>query len=316
MDIVLGVADRYVFTKYQVYPDAWTEDYWLRQFLSLYVIVNVLFVISYFFAASLCYIFVFDKRLKRHPFFLKNQIRHEIKMSLLSCIQQAVLFAAIMLLEVRGFSKLYMYEDSDTIGYTTWFLVARDVIGMVAFSDSAIYWIHRWLHHRLVYKHIHKQHHMYKITSPFASHAFHPLDGFAQSLPYHVFPFLFPIHKYVYLVLLFLVNMWTISVHDGDTRVPGPLKAYINGTAHHTDHHLYYNYNYGQYFTLWDRIGNSYRTPMVFQGKSPLDDLVDENCKEVDGKEEATVSKGKLHGSLGSRPVNRTKMTQANQITI
>jgi lathosterol oxidase len=26
-------------------------------------------------------------------------------------------------------------------------------------------------------------------------------------------------------------------------------------------HHLYFNYNYGQYFTLWDRVGGSYRKP-------------------------------------------------------
>jgi lathosterol oxidase len=26
-------------------------------------------------------------------------------------------------------------------------------------------------------------------------------------------------------------------------------------------HHLYFNYNYGQFFTLWDRLGGSYRKP-------------------------------------------------------
>lgn len=35
----------------------------------------------------------------------------------------------------------------------------------------------------------------------------------------------------------------------------------INGAACHTMHHLYFNYNYGQYTTLWDRLGGSYRQP-------------------------------------------------------
>lgn len=26
-------------------------------------------------------------------------------------------------------------------------------------------------------------------------------------------------------------------------------------------HHLYFNYNYGQYTTVWDRLGGSYRRP-------------------------------------------------------
>lgn len=35
----------------------------------------------------------------------------------------------------------------------------------------------------------------------------------------------------------------------------------INTSAHHGVHHLYFNYNYGQYFTLWDRLGGSHREP-------------------------------------------------------
>ena len=28
-------------------------------------------------------------------------------------------------------------------------------------------------------------------------------------------------------------------------------------------HHLYFNYNYGQFTTLWDRMGGSYRAPNI-----------------------------------------------------
>ena len=35
----------------------------------------------------------------------------------------------------------------------------------------------------------------------------------------------------------------------------------INTSAHHFVHHVYFNYNYGQYFTFWDRLGNSHRQP-------------------------------------------------------
>lgn len=117
----------------------------------------------------------------------------------------------------------------------------------------------------------HKPHHLWKIATPFASHAFHPVDGFMQSLPYHVYPFLFPLHKITYLGLYIFVNVWTISIHDGDYRVPRPLRHVINGSAHHTDHHLYFDYNYGQYFTLWDKIGGSYKSPTAFEGKGPHD---------------------------------------------
>jgi lathosterol oxidase len=57
------------------------------------------------------------------------------------------------------------------------------------------------------------------------------------------------------------VNFWTISIHDGDYRVPRLLEKIVNGAAHHTEHHLRFNCNYGQFFTLWDRIGGSYLRP-------------------------------------------------------
>jgi Delta7-sterol 5-desaturase len=67
-----------------------------------------------------------------------------------------------------------------------------------------------------------------------------------------------------------------------------PLEKIINGPAHHTLHHLYFNVNYGQvrrllflmhfhsllifsqYFTWADRTGNSYRQP-----ESHLDPLLE-----------------------------------------
>ena len=66
-------------------------------------------------------------------------------------------------------------------------------------------------------------------------------------------------HIKAYLAAFVLVQIWTISIHDGLYLVNN---AYINGAAHHTIHHLEFNYNYGQYFTLWDRIGGSYRKPV------------------------------------------------------
>jgi len=52
--------------------------------------------------------------------------------------------------------------------------------------------------------------------------------------------------------------VWTISIHDGEYFSSN---KFINGAAHHTLHHLYFNYNYGQYFTLWDYIGGSFKMP-------------------------------------------------------
>ncbi|KXJ15045.1 Lathosterol oxidase [Exaiptasia diaphana] len=66
-----------------------------------------------------------------------------------------------------------------------------------------------------------------------------------------------------------------ISVSEiGLWRVPDIFKPFVNGSAHHTDHHTFFDYNYGQFFTLWDRIGGSFRSPTAFEGKAPIDYVV------------------------------------------
>jgi sterol desaturase/sphingolipid hydroxylase (fatty acid hydroxylase superfamily) len=52
------------------------------------------------------------------------------------------------------------------------------------------------------------------VPTPFASHAFHPLDGYLQSVPYHLFIFLFPLHRWLYLGLFVFVNFWSILVRS------------------------------------------------------------------------------------------------------
>ena len=86
----------------------------------------------------------------------------------------------------------------------------------------------------------------FPVPTPFASHAFHPLDGYLQSVPYHLFIFLFPIQRHLYLGLFVAVNFWYIFIHDSDMITGHPLEKVINGPAHHTLHHLYFTVNYGQ----------------------------------------------------------------------
>lgn len=235
------------------YMSAWPRDNIFRQAISLFLITWVFGLIVYFVFATLSYIFVFDKNTKNHPKYLRNQVWLEIKQTNVSMPGMALCTLPIFLAEVRGFGKLYDLTE----GPGGWYNWAQFPI-FIVFTDFCIYWIHRWLHHPFVYKHLHKPHHKWIMPTPFASHAFHPLDGFAQSFPYHIFPFLFPLQKLAYVGLFVFVNFWTILIHDGEYMANNPI---LNGAACHGLHHLAFNYNYGQYTTIWDRLGGSYRQP-------------------------------------------------------
>ena len=273
MDLVLDFCDQYFLTPY-IYPGSLPEDNIFRQYLSLLAISTVGGWLLYIVTAGLNYFFLFDQRYKKHPQFLKNQVQLEIAYASKSIPIMGVFTAFVFLFEVRGFSKLYIGSDIDQESFfQSWPFIGISIVAFLFFTDSLIYWIHRGLHYRWFYKYIHKDHHKWKVTTPFASHAFHPVDGFLQSLPYHIYPFIFPLHKVAYMLLFIVVNVWTVSIHDGDYRVPKLLEPFINGSAHHTDHHLLYKYNYGQFFTLWDHVGGSYNYPTAMSGKSLLDEI-------------------------------------------
>jgi Delta7-sterol 5-desaturase len=235
-------------------------------------------LIVYFVFASLSFIFVFDKNAMKHPKFLKNQIKMEISQASVSLPIMAIFTTPFFLAEVRGYSKLY---DLTEEGPGAWYNFAQ-IPFFLLFTDFWIYLIHRGLHHPLIYKTLHKPHHKWIMPTPYASHAFHPIDGFSQSVPYHVFPFLFPLQKFAYVALFVFINIWTIFIHDGEYIANSPI---INGAACHTMHHLYFNYNYGQYTTLWDRLGGSYRKPNeeLFKPEAKMGQKEwERQCKEME----------------------------------
>ncbi|KAA8651480.1 hypothetical protein EYZ11_004567 [Aspergillus tanneri] len=233
---------------------SWPRDNIFRQGLSLFLVAWAFGVILYFITSTLSYCFVYDKRIMNHPKFLRNQISLEIKQAMKSMPGMAVLTALCFVAEVRGYSKLYDFADEGPFPLYTYLQFPL----FITFTDFGIYFIHRGLHHPWVYKHLHKAHHKWIISTPYASYAFHPLDGFSQSFPYHLYPFLFPLQKGAYLILFVFVTIWTVMIHDGEYALDSPV---VNGSACHTIHHYYFNYNYGQFTTLWDRIGGSYRKP-------------------------------------------------------
>ncbi|EIW74859.1 hypothetical protein CONPUDRAFT_159631 [Coniophora puteana RWD-64-598 SS2] len=275
MDLILDTADTYFLDRawaralpalstphsnitatYSVLESAWTRDYIPRQLISLGVLSFVGFHMLYFTFATLSYMFVFNHEMMKHPRFKPNQVKLEIQDSLRALPGVVLLTLPWFQAEVMGYSKLYDHVDE-----YGWSYFIFSVVFFIAFTDLGVYWAHRTLHRPSLYKRLHKVHHRWLVPTPFSAYAIHPVDVCIQSLPYHIFIFVFPLHRWLYLGLFNFVSLWSILIHDGDMIAGHPLEKYINGPAHHTMHHLYFTVNYGQYFTWADRLGGSYRHP-------------------------------------------------------
>ncbi|UDD65234.1 hypothetical protein AFCA_012425 [Aspergillus flavus] len=242
MDVLLDILDTYVFDRFYAailpatnpvtapagtynkhiglyYPlppspyadsSTWKRDDIVRQTMSLFLIGWIFATALYLIGSTIIYHTLFDKRVMRHPHFLPNQIRQEIRQGITSIPVIAVLTAPFFLAEVRGWTKLYDFADEAPFRAYNWLQYPL----FVCFTDCGIYWIHRGLHYPPVYRWLHKPHHKWIMPSPFASYAFHPVDGWSQSIPYHVYPLLFPLQKSAYLGLFVFVTMWTVFIRE------------------------------------------------------------------------------------------------------
>lgn len=127
-----------------------------------------------------------------HPRFLKNQIRREIKLSMDSFVPVDLMTLPWFLGDVRGHSKLYgslasgpniadlPFVNKLPLAVTSalglanggrggmtgaCLYMAVSAVGFLLFTDYLIYWVHRSLHHPILYKRLHKPHHRFISTS-------------------------------------------------------------------------------------------------------------------------------------------------------
>ena len=133
---------------------AWPRDYYVRQLLSLYTLTLIGIVLMYFTVATASYYLIFNHDMMRHPRFIKGQVAMEIRSSMIAFPTITALTVPWFFAEVRGRGRYY-----ENISEYGWAYALFTIPAFLLFTDTLIYWIHRWEHHPALYKHIHKPHH-------------------------------------------------------------------------------------------------------------------------------------------------------------
>jgi Delta7-sterol 5-desaturase len=75
-----------------------------------------------------------------------------------------------------------------------------------------------------------------------------------------------PVHIGVYTAFVVGMTVWAVTIHDRTSVVRWPV---INYTGHHTVHHLYNKWNYGQFFTFCERLCGTCRSPKELEARAP-----------------------------------------------
>jgi len=159
--------------------------------------------------------------------------------------------------------------DSATIPSTFTFVWQTVVFFLI--NDFFFYWIHRFLHHPRIYKHIHKKHHEFKTTVGIAADYSHPLEGiFSNTFPTIIGPILFGAHLSVFWVYLVLRIWETVDAHSGYNFPFSPWSVFPSiqgGADKHDFHHSHNVGNFGM-LHIWDPLMGTDKPYIAWQKKN------------------------------------------------
>lgn len=221
---------------------------------ALFAIVTL----RYFLVAGGFYYFLYVRGLAAHRRIRPERppgriIRQEIAWSLVTCAIFAVSGAWMVHAWADGHTKIYL--EADEYGWL-WFALTLPVL--MVLHETYFYWTHRWIHHKSVFRFVHRVHHESHNPTPWAAFSFHWTEALIQALIIPTLMFVVPTHFSILLAFLVVMTVLGVVNHLGYELYPkGAEKTFfgrefINATHHYLHHHRART-NYGLYFTFWDR---------------------------------------------------------------
>ncbi len=186
-----------------------------------------------------------------------KQIIREIKYSVMSLAIFSVIATFLYRAIIADETRVYFHVEE--YGWTYFFI--SPLIAFVI-HDFVFYWTHRFMHLKKVFRYFHVVHHLSTNPSPFSIYAFQPGEAIIQSSIYPIIVFFVPIHP-IMIVFFMAYNMFiNLAGHGGFEFMPERFTKHWlfrlqNSVTNHDTHHVKFRYNYGFYFTFWDRLMNT-----------------------------------------------------------
>ncbi|MFC4210558.1 sterol desaturase family protein [Pedobacter lithocola] len=187
----------------------------------------------------------------------KNDFIREVWHSMQSTLVFAVVGVAVLFTLLKQFTLIY----DNVNDFPVWYIAASLLVALIL-QDTYFYWMHRLLHHKMLFKHAHLLHHKSTNPSPWTAYSFHIIEAIVEGLVLVPIVFILPIHEIT--ILLFTVAGFIINVygHLGYEIMPkwfrnSWLFEVFNTSVHHNLHHSKFKGNYGLYFRIWDRLMNT-----------------------------------------------------------
>jgi Delta7-sterol 5-desaturase len=143
----------------------------MKQLLETTALIFALSMLRYIAIAGVafatCY-WIFRKRMVRSKIQRRmatsRDFLREVAHSTLSTVVFALVAYIVLYTPVRQYTQVYPHLSDHSL----WWFWASVVLGLII-HDTYFYWIHRMLHHKWLFRHVHALHHRSTNPSPWAS---------------------------------------------------------------------------------------------------------------------------------------------------
>jgi sterol desaturase/sphingolipid hydroxylase (fatty acid hydroxylase superfamily) len=152
------------------------------------------------------------------------------------------------------------YAAADYPGRAPIWVIALFVVALLIAHDTYFYWTHRAMHDPRLFKRWHRTHHRSVTPTPFTAYAFDWREAAVQAAFVSLWVCLVPTPELAMFIFLGIMIIRNVMGHSGTELHPRgmadhPFWGLFTTTTHHDLHHCGgFNYNYGLYFTWWDRL--------------------------------------------------------------
>ena len=189
-----------------------------------------------------------------------TQLKKEVFYSFLSLLIYSGTSGIVLYWYQKGITKIYLEIDD----YGMLYLIGSIFI-MIVLHDTYFYWTHKLMHSQKWLYRFHKIHHVSNTPTPWTAFAFHPIEALISLGIIPLIIFSIPTHPLALLLFLTFMTTYNVLIHLGyeifsKKRIFNQIGKWKNTTTNHDLHHeIGGGFNYGLYFSFWDRIMGTYK---------------------------------------------------------
>jgi sterol desaturase/sphingolipid hydroxylase (fatty acid hydroxylase superfamily) len=155
--------------------------------------------------------------------------------------------------------ELYLFEILKIDFTPSLMSVLADMLLLIFIMDFFMFCFHYLVHYLKWFYPIHQLHHTHVETSVYSLFVLHPIETFGFGIIWLFSITIFHLNFISIIIYLILNLLYGIFGHLKTDIFPdfwskNPFTKWISTTKFHADHHKNEAYNFGFYFTIWDKI--------------------------------------------------------------